>query len=126
MTATTAPQTRQTPLSPAELAAQAKAEVQDALINGAMKLFPGSGDEKHADRDEHGLIAVEIYNRRQPDLTGAAANFVRLRSRRFRQRMLWFNGAAAVLVSASAALAPAAWVLRAAAICWRPHRSERP
>jgi hypothetical protein len=27
-------------------------KVQDALINGAMKLFPGTGDEKRADPDE--------------------------------------------------------------------------
>ena len=36
----------------AEITYSAAPKVQDALINGAMKLFPGSGDEKRADRDE--------------------------------------------------------------------------
>ncbi len=36
----------------AEITYSAAPKVQDALINGAMKLFPGSGDEKPAEREE--------------------------------------------------------------------------
>ena len=36
----------------AEMTYSAAPKVQDALINGAMKLFPGTGDEKRADPDE--------------------------------------------------------------------------
>jgi short-subunit dehydrogenase len=36
----------------AEMTYSAAPKVQDALINGAMKLFPGSGDERSAQRDD--------------------------------------------------------------------------
>lgn len=34
----------------AEITYSAAPRVQDALINGAMKLFPGSGDDRGSDR----------------------------------------------------------------------------